>query len=200
MAMNDIRFERSTRFDIQNSNAFEAKDIKVILNGVLMNPSAIDSVYCPHDRTFEINMRLSMDEFIHKMRANKIHNMIHNKTHESSYHFLEYLMGCDDRLTIRKVIFNDPATIVFWEDGTKTVVKCADEVFDPEKGLAMAISKKVYGNKGNYYNNFRKFLPEIKFECPSRDISKIVDEFLRDLLKLPKNENCPSNKGEKMKP
>lgn len=197
MTMNDIRIERSTRLDIQNSNAFEVKDIKVILNGVLMNPSVIDSIYCPKDRTFEIDLRFSMDEFMHNMRANEIHNMTHNETYGNGYRLLKYLMENDNRITIRKVIFNDPATIVFWEDGTKTVVKCADKVFDPEKGLAMAISKKVYGNKGNYYNNFRKFLPEMKFECPSRDISKIVDEFLRDLLKLPENENFPSNKGGK---
>jgi len=58
---------------------------------------------------------------------------------------------------IDKVIFNDPATIVFWKDGTKTVVKAGnDEYFDKEKGLAMAISKKVLGNKGNYYNTFKK--------------------------------------------
>lgn len=55
---------------------------------------------------------------------------------------------------------NDPATIVFWEDGTKTVVKCKNEKFDPEKGLAMAFSKKMLGNKGNYYNIFKKWLPE----------------------------------------
>lgn len=61
---------------------------------------------------------------------------------------------------IKKVIFNDPATIVFWNDGTKTVVKAHDEEFDPEKGLAMAISKKLLGNKGNYYNEFKKWLPE----------------------------------------
>ena len=40
------------------------------------------------------------------------------------------------------VIFNDPATIVFWSDGTKTVVKAHNEPFNPEKGLAMAIVKK----------------------------------------------------------
>lgn len=58
---------------------------------------------------------------------------------------------------IDKVIFNDPATIVFWKDDTKTVVKAGnDEYFDKEKGLAMAISKKVLGNKGNYYNTFKK--------------------------------------------
>ena len=60
----------------------------------------------------------------------------------------------------KKVIFNDPATIVFWHDGTKTVVKAIDEPFDPEKGLAMAISKKYLGNEGNYYNTFKKWLPE----------------------------------------
>ena len=57
---------------------------------------------------------------------------------------------------IKKVIFNDPATIVFWEDNTKTVVKCgADEIFDPEKGLAMAISKKALGNSGRYFEIFK---------------------------------------------
>lgn len=63
---------------------------------------------------------------------------------------------------IKDVIYNDPATIVFWEDGTKTVVKCKNEKFDPEKGLAMAFSKKMLGNKGNYYNVFKKWLPDEK--------------------------------------
>lgn len=62
---------------------------------------------------------------------------------------------------IKNVIFNDPATIVFWEDGTKTVVKCQDgDEFDPEKGLTMAIAKKAYGNKGSYCNKLKKWLPK----------------------------------------
>ena len=53
---------------------------------------------------------------------------------------------------IEKVIFNDPATIVFWRDGSKTIVKAqTNETFDQEKGLAMAIAKKALGNEGNYY-------------------------------------------------
>lgn len=61
-------------------------------------------------------------------------------------------------LPIKKVIFNEPATIVFWEDGTKTVVKCSEnETFDKEKGLAMAIVKKILGNKGNYFNQIKKY-------------------------------------------
>ena len=64
---------------------------------------------------------------------------------------------------IKKVIFNDPATIVLWSNGEKTIVKCRDgETFDPEKGLAMAIVKYVYGNKGNYYNAIKMWLPKEK--------------------------------------
>ena len=71
---------------------------------------------------------------------------------------------------IEKVIYNDPATIVFWKDGTKTVVKaCEDDEYDPEKGLAMAISKKALGNKGNYYETFKKALPK-------KDIHEILQK------------------------
>lgn len=62
---------------------------------------------------------------------------------------------------ITKVIFNKPATIVFWSDGTKTVVKVqGKERFNKEKGLAMAIAKKALGNEGNYYNTFTKWLED----------------------------------------
>lgn len=63
--------------------------------------------------------------------------------------------------TIKKVIFNPPATVVLWEDGSKTVVKVSheDELFDEEKGLAMAIAKHFLGNDcGNYYDEFRKWV------------------------------------------
>lgn len=74
-------------------------------------------------------------------------------------HYAHHIVRND--LKIKDVKFNDPATIVFWADGTKTVVKCQDDdIFDPEKGLAMAISKKALGNKGNYCNEFKKWLPE----------------------------------------
>ena len=57
--------------------------------------------------------------------------------------------------TIKDAIFNPPATIVFWSDNTKTVVRAqGDETYDPEKGLAMAISKKMLGNKYDYYHTF----------------------------------------------
>lgn len=64
---------------------------------------------------------------------------------------------------IKKVIFNDPVTVVIWESGAKTIVRAENEAFDPEKGLAMAICKKALGtNKSgsNYYDIFKKWLPK----------------------------------------
>jgi hypothetical protein len=66
--------------------------------------------------------------------------------------------SCYKKLDIENVIFNPPATIVFWTDGTKTVVKADGEEFDAEKGLAMAISKKLFGNKYDYYETFKKWV------------------------------------------
>ena len=61
---------------------------------------------------------------------------------------------------IKRVIFHDPATIVYWEHGKKTVVKASNEPYDPEKGLAMCIAKRTFGNEGNYYEEFKKWLPK----------------------------------------
>jgi hypothetical protein len=48
---------------------------------------------------------------------------------------------------VKRIVFNDPATIVFWEDGTKTVVKCSEnETFNPYMGFCAAVTKRVYGN------------------------------------------------------
>lgn len=85
---------------------------------------------------------------------------------------------------IKDVIFNEPATIILWADGTKTVVKCQEgEGYDPEKGMAMAISKKALGNKGNYCEVFKKWLPEEEEandgRVSSNDLRKAFDEFAK---------------------
>lgn len=62
---------------------------------------------------------------------------------------------------IRKVIFNPPATIIYWDDDTKTVVKCGEnDSWDAEKGLAMAVAKKAMGNKGNYNKALKRWLED----------------------------------------
>ena len=108
---------------------------------------------------------------------------------------------------IKNVIFNPPATIVFWTDGTKTVVKCGKgERWDAEKGLAMACAKKLLGNEGGYHKEISKYTEnaiDINLlrnkayklcgsvmckTCPSKDLFGECPNFLRlgasDLNKL----------------
>ena len=74
-------------------------------------------------------------------------------------YYSNYSQLCN--LEIKKVLYKNPATIVFWEDGSKTAVVCQkNDAYDPEKGLAMAILKKMNGNTGSYYKVFKKWLPK----------------------------------------
>lgn len=89
---------------------------------------------------------------------------------------VESLERRKNNMTIKKVYFNDPVTVVLWEDGTKTIVRSGEgDIYDPEKGLAMAITKKALGNKGNYYEVFKKWLPEDPVEKMKRKLKENED-------------------------
>lgn len=48
---------------------------------------------------------------------------------------------------ITRVIHNNPATIVFWSDGSKTVARTQDgDPYDPTAGLLVCVMKKMVGN------------------------------------------------------
>ena len=85
---------------------------------------------------------------------------------------------------IEKVIFHEPATIVYWSNGTKTVVKCSeDDCFDPEKGLAMAICKRFLGDK--YKDIFKEYLPkEEEKEIPKVSTQEAVDALVSSVNNL----------------
>ena len=99
--------------------------------------------------------RDNIDAFLYYVKGSNKSPSANKETAERSNY-----MPTDIRRFIKKVKFNPPATIVFWTDNTKTVVKCKGEDYDPEKGLAMCICKKVLGDKGNYYEVFKKWLPK----------------------------------------
>jgi len=45
-----------------------------------------------------------------------------------------------------------PRTVIFWADGSATVVKCTEgETWDTEKAIMAAMAKRAYGNRG--YND-----------------------------------------------
>lgn len=66
---------------------------------------------------------------------------------------------------VKDVIYNNPATIVFWSDGEKTVVKCGKgDTYDAEKGLFAAIAKRTSGNHGCFNDIYDKFEPKAPIE------------------------------------
>lgn len=133
--------------------------------------------------------------------------IIHEHTHKQNRKNVSkvsyrnhYRSSCTDRLTLPKikdVIFNPPATIILWEDNTKTVVKCQEGYeFDPWTGLTTAIVKKVLGNKGNYCNALNKWISKYEAETATtlgevlEKISKIQPLSLSDIFEqLQKEQN-----------
>ena len=76
---------------------------------------------------------------------------------------------------IKKVIFSGPCTIVFWQDGTKTMVRQQEgDVLDKEKGLAMAIAKRVYGDKSNFNDIFKKNIYGKDYRRKFRKVHKVI--------------------------
>lgn len=90
---------------------------------------------------------------------------------------------------IDRVIFNDPATIIIWNDGSKTVVKRSeDDIWDPEKGFCMAVIKKLYG-----HTSFIK-----RFMEPEEEMSILtVEEACENLKNFGKKLNDMIGKGGK---
>ena len=76
----------------------------------------------------------------------------------TSYKIVKAPARPNDR--IKKVIFNREkrTTCVLWDDGKKTVVKCAEEdLWDEEKALALCYMKRVLGNRGSFNETLKKW-------------------------------------------
>lgn len=74
---------------------------------------------------------------------------------------------------IKLVNFNKDkgTTVVVWADGTKTIVKCQPEdVFDPEKAIALCYMKRFFGNRGCFNEVFKKYIP-----------AELLEEYLEDI-------------------
>lgn len=70
---------------------------------------------------------------------------------------------------VDRIIFNPPATIVFWDDGTKTVVKCMeDQPYEKYAGFAMACMKKMFGSTSR--------AKAIMKECDEDEIKAAAEE------------------------
>lgn len=116
----------------------------------------------------------------------RIHNLANKKTKDLA---ISSNNLCNT-FKIKDIKVNGPATIVFWADGTKTVVKCgAEDLYDAEKAVAMCFMKKALGGrsmhklfdlaedrKTEYDNQFTQLnLKEISY-CLHDAISTILNQ------------------------
>ena len=95
------------------------------------------------------------------------------------------------RRMIKKVILNDPCTIILWSDGTKTVTKCHElDSYDPEKGILACMAKKLYENTNLFneiiqeYVDFDACNTEFENRCLKSELEqakKAIDKFQTSL-------------------
>ena len=86
-------------------------------------------------------------------------------------------------LNVSKIIFNPPATIVFWEDGTKTVVKCsAEDEFSEYYGFLAALGKKVYENNSQIKKLIDKKAERHENKKGEKDISGVAMNSLTEVF------------------
>ena len=76
-----------------------------------------------------------------------------------TWKFADYEV-CENKLPERYII-NKKATILFWKDGTKTIVKKSkDDKYDKEKAFLIAYFHKHCGTSRNQANKYLKELKE----------------------------------------
>ena len=175
----------------KNKDDIDQIELVVVSRGALDTKYTFTSIYdvdnfiCRPDNDslykgqFEVIIDRKCDPFTLKTRVNYRIKVYPVKKTDRNVPYYQFCNGnvCNingDAFApeIKNVIFNPPATIVLWADGTKTVVKChGEDEYDPEKGLAMAISKKMLSNKYEYYNVFKKWLK--KWEKEKEDFELI---------------------------
>ena len=72
-----------------------------------------------------------------------------------------YTLYIKEDLKIKDVIFNPPATIVFWNDGTKTVAKAhPDDRYSMSWGLMFCMAKKLLGSGHQVKKMLDKYAPD----------------------------------------
>lgn len=98
------------------------------------------------------------------------------------YNFVPDIIYKPAAPAVRRILFNDPATVVFWKDGTKTVVKATDsDKYVPYYGFLAALAKKIYGSNAKVQEMIRPWLPkedDVSSAPPEKKKSSALEDML----------------------
>ena len=107
---------------------------------------------------------------------------------------IEKLLEINNEIKIDRVIFSGPATIVFWHDGTKTVVKCTEgDKMDYEVGIAMCTLKKLLGDS---YIHYKKHVKELVKETKEAEMKKKLHGYVKEIKNVIKENKKQENPDE----
>ena len=96
---------------------------------------------------------------------------------------------------IERIHFNDPFTVVIFNDGEKVIVKTTeDDVYDPRTGVAMAIVTHIFGTR----SQFRKFVDKEYNKDIKNKVGKSIKKRTKAIHKILEewNEMGEERKGQ----
>lgn len=123
----------------ESTDEFTQKNFGRLINFLNLYNDCVIYYYNGSAMSFSCDDQETADTLI-----SRIHNLANKKTKDSAIS----ANNLYNTFEVKDILINGPATIVFWTDGTKTVVKCgAEDLYDAEKAVAMCFMKKALGSR-----------------------------------------------------
>lgn len=155
MATIDYNFDIGLDSYLASARSVIANPIESIIGQIKLDSEPIKS-NSSISRYYDDEMLDYLLEDIMKQKADEADKKLKKEIEDKKRRVIKnFINSIDD------VIFNEVATIVKFKNGEKVVVKCQPgEEFDPEKGLALALVKYLFGNISYYNEIFKVFLED----------------------------------------
>jgi len=149
-------------------------------------PSDIWKSYDVFDRTIEVYPTAQKKEGDKKEMTDKKETM---KTKWEKWD--------KSKFTPERIVYNPPATIVFWKDKTKTVVKCSEgEEYSEYFGFLAALGKKIFETNSEVNRIVNKYKPEPK-PTTAEVLKSKADKIMSTYFPEPKPKAKPAVKKKK---
>lgn len=129
---------------------------------------------------------------IYPQSLNDIQALYDYMVHDGSFSFefwykgaIGLVMKSNETLTPERIIHSGPATIVFWNDKTKTVVKCSEnDIYDEYEAFCAALAIKMFGSNSHLKKMIRdkteemtpKKESEVKVKCEDSSLQEAINK------------------------
>ena len=143
----DARTTYDVKF-VKNGSGYILKEVTATLDPRCFPPPEINDILKKDEEKETMPTKDDVMKFVWKnINSSSVWTPInHEKEKEPDPTHRKYPALIHD-LRPKRIIFNNPATIVFWEDGTKTVVKLSKgEKFNSYNAFCAALAKKIFEN------------------------------------------------------